>query len=65
MAHNKEVITMKKFKCCICGKYINGYGNNPYPINKDENARCCDDCNINKVIPVRIINIERKKFDLE
>ena len=56
---------MKKFKCCICGKYINGYGNNPYPINKDENARCCDDCNINKVIPVRIINIERKKFDLE
>ena len=56
---------MKKVKCCICGKYINGYGNNPYPINNDENARCCDDCNFNKVIPARIINIERKKFDFE
>ena len=32
-----------KFKCCICGKMITGYGNNPWPI-KDE-GECCDKCN--------------------
>lgn len=62
---------MKKVKCCICGKYINGYSNNPWPINNEENARCCDDCNINVVVPARIKKIlkdegtERKNFDFE
>ena len=32
-----------KFKCCICGKMITGYGNDPWPI-KDE-GECCDKCN--------------------
>lgn len=41
-------------KCCICGKEINGYGNNPWPINNDVEARCCDDCNWSVVIPARI-----------
>jgi hypothetical protein len=40
-------------KCCICGKPLNGYGNNPWPYVKDENARCCDECNA-KVIAARI-----------
>ena len=31
--------------CCICGKEFKGYGNNPYPVNKEEGARCCDECN--------------------
>lgn len=39
--------------CCICGKPLNGYGNNPWPYVKDENARCCDECNA-KVIAARI-----------
>ena len=40
--------------CCICGETFTGYGNNPYPVVKDESARCCDDCNISVVIPARL-----------
>lgn len=40
--------------CCFCGKVFYGWGNNPYPANKDEDARCCDDCNTTVVIPVRL-----------
>ena len=40
--------------CCICGKVFEGWGNNPYPVVKDEDARCCDDCNAIYVIPARI-----------
>lgn len=49
--------------CCICGKVFTGWGNNPDPV-KDENgnlfpedARCCDECNNNVVIPTRLIEI--------
>lgn len=42
--------TNKKY-CSICGCEINGFGNNPYPIN---NGRCCDACN-DKVIEMRIV----------
>ena len=44
----------EKFKCCICGKVFDGYGNNPYPASADPNDRCCDVCNIQKVIPARL-----------
>ena len=43
-----------KYVCCICGKEFEGWGNNPYPVVKDEDARCCDDCNAMCVIPARI-----------
>ena len=43
-----------EFKCCICGKVFSGYGNNPWPVVKDEMARCCDHCNDTVVIPERI-----------
>ena len=43
---------MNKHTCCICGKEFEGYGNNPYPVAED--GVCCDDCNMNKVIPARI-----------
>lgn len=36
---------MEKFKCCICGSEVEEYGNNPWPLNKDEDAKCCDMCN--------------------
>ena len=37
---------MKNPICCICGKECeNEWGNNPWPINNDENARCCNKCN--------------------
>ena len=44
-------------KCCICGKEFVGWGNNPYPVVKDEDARCCDDCNMEFVIPARIAEL--------
>lgn len=46
---------MEKPVCCFCGKECeNEFGNNPYPVNKDENARCCNDCNMSVVLPARI-----------
>ncbi len=37
--------------CCLCGKTIKGWGNNPWPL-KNEGV-CCDECN-QKVIEKRI-----------
>ena len=51
---------MPHYTCCICGKQFVGYGNNPWPVNDDENARCCDPCNIDVVIPARFDNIMRR-----
>lgn len=50
-------------RCCLCHKEINGYGNNPWgALNIDlsvikwkKNARCCDECNREIVIPGRIL----------
>ena len=43
-------------KCAICGNEINNeFGNNPWPIRTDENARCCDECNTSFVLPYRIM----------
>lgn len=56
----KEVIMRK---CCLCGKEFTGWGNDPWPVDKDPNHECCDECNERKVIPVRItyfINKEDK-----
>ena len=53
---------MKNPICCICGKECeNEWGNNPWPINNDGNARCCNKCNNEIVIPQRIINAISKK----
>lgn len=47
---------MEKFKCCLCGKEIEGFGNNPDPLGNlgEEDEECCDECNEEKVIPARI-----------
>ena len=50
--------------CCLCGKEFEGYGNNPYPLVKDEGARCCDECN-NDVIMARIAALVKDKEDEE
>ena len=39
-------------KCCICGEYFDGWGNNPWPVKK--RGDCCDLCNCFIVIPARI-----------
>jgi hypothetical protein len=46
---------MEKFKCCLCGKEVEGYGNDPSPIEtQNEDDQCCDECNLTKVVPTRI-----------
>lgn len=37
--------------CSICGKKYKGYGNNARPV---KDGQCCDKCNMEKVIPMRI-----------
>ena len=49
-----------EYVCCICGKTFNGYGNNPYPVSKDESAKCCDQCNLDAVIPARLMEMSQK-----
>lgn len=41
-------------ECCICGKEAGKYGNNSWPIYKDEVKKCCDTCNFMYVIPARL-----------
>lgn len=53
------------FRCCICGQDFTGFGNNPWPVVKDEDARCCDVCNETKVIPARILQIMEKDYGTE
>lgn len=48
-----------KFKCCICFKEFEGYGNNPEPVLKK--GRCCDECNAKWVIPIREFLAKRNK----
>lgn len=52
---------IKETKCCICGKPIVGYGNNPYPVDKNPDNKCCDKCNATVVIPARINNIKKNR----
>lgn len=44
------------FVCCLCGKvYASGYfGNNANPVF---DGRCCDACNMNYVLPARILKM--------
>ena len=55
----------EKHICCICGEEFKGFGNNPYPVNKDENARCCDVCNDTVIIPARIEALNEDKKEEE
>jgi len=51
---NEEQAT--DFRCCLCGKMFEGYGNNPYPVQHEAGARCCDTCNATIVMPARFQN---------
>lgn len=50
---NKFKMGIPHLKCCICGKAISGFGNNPSPLVTVDGARCCDKCNW-KVIVARL-----------
>ena len=45
---------MEEFICCICGKKVREWGNNPYPVVADEGLKCCDKCDMEVVLPARI-----------
>lgn len=53
---------MEKFECCICGKECEGFGNDPWPVVSDDDARCCDTCNSESVIPARIMRMIAAKM---
>ncbi len=42
-------------KCVFCGADNGKWGNNAQPLNE---GRCCDNCNMTKVIPARIVAME-------
>lgn len=48
----------RNYKCVICGKVFTGWGNNPEPVK--HKGRCCDECNINVVVPMRIRLMEKQ-----
>lgn len=52
-------------ECCLCGEHLEewtpgskGRGNNPEPLDVWPH-RCCDTCNVTKVIPARLASIGR------
>ena len=47
--------------CVLCGTDIEGHGNNPAPLNRGH-GRCCDGCNTDLVIPMRIYG---RRFDMQ
>lgn len=47
-------------KCCLCKEEFEGHGNNAEPV---AHGRCCDDCNLEKVIPARLKNQSMKDLD--
>jgi|TARA_R100000093_G_C1936601_1_gene70576 hypothetical protein len=62
-------------KCCICkgdieikrtktGEIYWTDGNDPWPVNNDEDARCCDVCDAHIVIPTRLhqLQFDQKEF---
>ena len=49
-----------EYVCCICGKTFTGYGNNLYPVSKNAHDRCCDQCNLDTVIPARLMEMFQK-----
>lgn len=49
--------------CVLCGDGIEGMGNNPEPVSNV--GRCCDSCNWNEVVPVRIAGLNKAKIEKE
>ena len=56
----------EEFICCLCGKKVTGsFGNNPWPLSNDINERCCDACNMTKIIPARLGIIQANRENKE
>jgi len=48
---------MNRYKCVICKQEEFGHGNNPNPIS--DYGKCCDLCNLNIVLPLRIKKLNK------
>lgn len=49
-------------KCCICGQgFEPKQGNNPYPVVKEPDSRCCNECHLKYVIPARIAEFKKQE----
>jgi len=46
-------MSKKKYKCVFCNKEFEGFGNNPAPVKMK--GECCDKCNMEEVIPIRML----------
>ena len=51
---NKKNNNMNQLKCCLCNKNLDNK-NNPFPLVEIKNVYCCNNCDINKVIPYRYL----------
>lgn len=47
-----EGLEDQEYDCVLCGEHFIGWGNDPWPVEED--GRCCDKCNMEKVLPARI-----------
>ena len=50
---------LPEHKCPLCGKKFSGYGNNPRPL--DIKGKVCDECNLNVIIPMRMMEFYSQK----
>ena len=46
--------------CCLCGEVIEDFmeSHNPQPLGESVDDRCCNLCNLEKVIPSRIMDLQ-------
>lgn len=44
---------MDHYICCFCKREFKDFVNNPYPVCKQEDALCCDECDQKIVVPSR------------
>ena len=40
--------------CCLCGDHYETWGHNPEPLAEFSKGRCCNACNSERVLPVRL-----------
>lgn len=52
----------KNYICCLCKKKFFGWGNNPEPL-EDGKKKCCDKCNMIKVILARLRNLTGQRIN--
>lgn len=58
-------MSKKKRYCCLCGKKMRPgeWGNNPEPIKPYSEGTCCDECNLDKVLPARFKALDKESKD--